>query len=92
METQIQENRLVSDLSERRLVQYVGAYIALAFGIVQFAMLAEERYGWSSSLVDKLVLFFVLLLPAVVVFTYNHGKPGADAWKPFEKVFIPANI
>jgi len=92
MESQIQENRLVSDLSERRLIQYIGAYIALAFGIVQFAMLAEQRYGWSSSLVDKLVLLFVLLLPAVVVFTYNHGKPGHDAWKPFEKVFIPANI
>lgn len=92
METQIPENRIVSDLKDRRLVQYVGAYIALGFGIVQFAMLAEERYNWPGSLVDKLVIFLVVLLPAIIVFTYNHGKPGPDDWKPFEKVFIPLNV
>ena len=92
METQIQHNSTVSDLKERRLVQYVGAYIALGFGIVQFAMLAEERYNWPGSFVDKIVIFLVTLLPAIIVFTYNHGKPGPDVWKPFEKVFIPLNI
>lgn len=92
METQIQHNSTVSDLKDRKLVQYIGAYIALGFGIVQFAMLAEERYDWPGSFVDKIVIFLVTLLPAIIVFTYNHGKPGLDVWKPFEKVFIPLNI
>ncbi len=92
METQFQHNSTVSDLKDRKLVQYIGAYIALGFGIVQFAMLAEERYDWPGSFVDKIVIFLVVLLPAIIVFTYNHGKPGPDVWKPFEKVFIPLNI
>jgi len=86
------QSTILSDLKERRLVQYVGAYIALSFGIVQFAMLAEDRYGWPSSFVDKIVLFFVALLPAVILFTYHHGRPGHDSWKPIEKIFIPLNI
>lgn len=82
----------VSELKERRIVQYLGAYVGLAFGIIQFAEFAVNRYGWSESLVDKILIFFVALLPAIIIFTYNHGKPGIDNWRSYEKIIIPGNI
>ncbi|MEM7284144.1 MAG: tetratricopeptide repeat protein, partial [Pseudomonadota bacterium] len=32
------------------------------------------------------------LLPALIMFAYNHGAPGRDKWTSTEKVFIPANL
>jgi len=93
METQQNEqSQLISDLRERRFLKYLGYYVGLAFGVVQFITFAEERFGWSDSIGNKSIIFFIALLPSVILFTYNHGRPGRDAWTKFEKRFIPINI
>ena len=38
------------------------------------------------------LIFAALLIPAVLIFTYNHGRPGKDSWSRFEKVFMPSNL
>ena len=83
---------LFSDLKERRFFPFLFSYILGAFTIVQLAEWVIQRYTYSPYWTDAIFLFFVLLLPSVVMFIYHHGKPGPDSWKPMEKWFIPLNI
>lgn len=82
----------LQNLWNRRFFQYLGTYLGLSFGLIQFMDFLVNRYNLDGNLVDKLFIFLLALLPAVIVFIYNHGRPGHDSWKPFEKVFIPASL
>ena len=79
----------LQNLWNRRFFQYLGTYLGISFGLIQFMDFMVNRYQLDSNLVDKLFIFLLALLPAVMVFIYNHGRPGHDSWHPFEKVFIP---
>jgi tetratricopeptide (TPR) repeat protein len=82
------------DLAERRVPQYLAIYIGVCWGLVQFMSFLEDRYPsvvhavWT----DATLLGAVLLLPSVVLFTYNHGRPGRDHWTILEKIGIPVNL
>ena len=78
-------------LVERRVPQFLVAYVGVSWGIVQFVDFME-RYGISPHWTDFTLLGLALLLPSVILFTYNHGKPGKDAWTRSEKVGIPLNV
>ncbi len=82
----------MQDLWDRRFFQFVGTYLGVSFGIIQFAEFLESRFALEIQLVERLLVFFVILLPAAVVFIYNHGRKGDDEWKPIEKVLIPASF
>jgi len=81
-----------SNLWERRLPQFFATYIGICWGILQFLTFASTRYGLNDSLIDKFLLFAAILIPAVLLFIYNHGKPGKDSWTKLEKAFIPSNF
>lgn len=83
---------LFNDLWERRVPQFLATYVGVSWGIIQFMIFASNRYGLDSSYIDKFLLFVLILIPSVVVFTYNHGRPGHDNWKGYEKIMIPFNF
>lgn len=91
MESTEKKKSLISELWERRFFQYLATYVGICWGILQFLQFGVNRYQWNSSLIDMFLLFALLMIPAVSVFIYNHGKAGDDDWLPFEKWFIPAN-
>jgi tetratricopeptide (TPR) repeat protein len=78
-------------LVERRVPQFLIAYVGISWGIVQFVDFLE-RYGISPHWTDFTLLGLGLLLPSVILFTFNHGKPGKDDWTRTEKVAIPLNV
>ncbi len=82
----------LQDLWDRRFFQYLATYVAVCWGVVQFLLFAVDRYQWDNSTIEKFLLFAIICLPAVAVFIYNHGRPGDDEWKPFEKVLMPATL
>ena len=82
----------LQDLWDRRFFQYLGTYLGLSFGLIQFADFLANRYALGTNLVDKVFIFLLALLPAMAVFIYNHGRKGHDEWRPFEKIFIPASL
>lgn len=82
----------LQSLWNRRFFQYLGTYLGLSFGLIQFTDFLVNRYDLNSNLVDKVFIFLLALLPAVAVFIYNHGRPGHDQWRPFEKIFVPASL
>jgi tetratricopeptide (TPR) repeat protein len=83
---------LIQDLWDRRFFQYVGTYLGVCFGLVQFAEFIEGRYGLENNLVEKVFIFLAIMLPAVALYIYNHGRKGHDAWLPIEKFFIPTSL
>ena len=83
---------LIQDLWDRRLFQYLGTYLGVSFGLIQFAEFLESRFELGPNLVEKVFLFLLIMLPAVALFIYNHGRKGHDEWKPIEKYFIPTSL
>lgn len=83
---------MVQDLFERRVPQYVAVYLGGSWALVEFFAFLEDRFLLSPHLTNFVLALLLLLLPSVAVFTYFHGRPGADRWRRFEAVFIPANL
>ena len=82
----------MNDLLERRVPQWTAVYIGAGWGLVQFIAFIEQRYLISPHWTDLALLSLGLLLPSVVLYTYNHGRPGHDRMQRSEKVGIPLNL
>lgn len=80
------------DLLERRVPQYLAVYLGAGWGLIEFVSFLEERYSISPAWTDLSLLLWVLLIPSVVIYTYNHGRPGRDAWARSELIAIPLNL
>ncbi len=61
-------------LWEKKVPQYVGSYFAIGFGLLQFLNFIIGRYDLSENLVDKYMLVWFALLPAIVILIYFGGK------------------
>ncbi len=86
------QKSFISDLWERRFPQFMATYVGVSWGILQFLIFITNRYGVPSSIIDKFLLFAGLMIPAVTVFIYNHGRRGHDEWTRLEKILIPVNF
>ena len=82
----------ITDLWERRVPQFFATYVGICWGILQFLKFASERYGLNDYWIDKFLIFALILIPTVAIFTYNHGRPGRDGWKGYEKILVPINF
>lgn len=83
---------LMKDLTERRVPHFLLLYVGVSWGLVQFVDFLRDRYLLSPHLTDLSLLAPALLLPSVVLFSYNHGRPGKDDLTFTEKIGIPANV
>ena len=81
-----------ADLWDRRLPQFTATYVGLVWGITQFLVFLTSRYEAPDYIVDKFLLFCTIMLPAVIMYIYNHGRPGNDRWKKYEKILYPINL
>jgi len=82
----------VRALFERRIPQILGIYIGAGWGLVQFVDFLTEQYPISPEWTHVTLLGLALLIPSVLLFAWNHGRPGRDEWQPSEKVGIPVNL
>ncbi|MFS4491894.1 tetratricopeptide repeat protein [Maribacter sp. 2308TA10-17] len=77
------------DLWDRKVPQYLGTYFAIGFGLFQFLELISKRYDLSSNLVDKYLLVWFALIPAVITIAYFSDqlnpktKSGVVKWPKF---------
>lgn len=83
---------VMRELRERRVFQFVSAYVVGSWGLVQFVTFLEGRLMLSPHLVNLLSVGLITLLPSVAVMAWCHGRPGADRWGRAEKVSIPVNV
>ena len=83
---------MFAELKRRRVLPLVGVYLGAAWVGVEFSNFMVERYHLSQGWVDALIAMVALMLPAVVVFAYNHGAPGPDRWTALERYLLPINL
>ena len=61
-------------LWDLKFPQYIGSYFAVGFGALQFLEFLNRRYDLSDSFVDKYLLIWFALLPALLILIYFKGK------------------
>ena len=86
---------LMEEMWERKLPQYLGSYLAVGFGLLQFLAFITSRYNLDASLVDKYLLVWLLLLPAIATLIYFGGKlnpQGKDRVVKWPKILVVGNF
>ena len=82
----------LENLKQRRVLPIVGMYIGATWLVIELGDWVTERFSFSSSLTSYVFIAMLTLLPAVILFAYNHGAPGKDEWTKSEKIAIPLNL
>ncbi|HUF49377.1 MAG TPA: tetratricopeptide repeat protein [Longimicrobiales bacterium] len=80
------------DLVERRVPQVVAIYLGAGWGLIEFVSFMEERFAISPAWTNVALFAWMLLIPSVLIYTWNHGRPGRDTWVRSDKIGIPLNV
>jgi tetratricopeptide (TPR) repeat protein len=66
-----EKNSTLKEFKNRKVPQYLGSYLAIGFALLQFIkLILIDRYQFSSNIIDVFLMFWILLIPTVVVLTY----------------------
>ena len=89
---ELKRRRDSNELLSRRVPQLLALYAGMGWGILEFMTFVEDRYLISPDWVDICLISLLLLLPSVLLLTWNHGRPGKDEVTRMERVFVPTNL
>ena len=64
----------LEDLWERKVPQSLGTYLAVGFGLLQFLEFTTNRYDLGAHWVDKYLVVWISLVPAIAILAY-YGSP-----------------
>lgn len=87
-----EEKSFLQQLWEKGIVRNLVSYLLGAWAILQFVDWIVTRYHLSSMWTDVILVFFLAMLPSVLLYTYFHNKAKTDTIKRLEKVIIPSNM
>jgi TolB-like protein/Tfp pilus assembly protein PilF len=65
-------------LKERKLVQWMLAYAAAAFALLQGVDIVAQRFGWPESIERGLIVALAIGFFVVIVLAWFHGERGAQ--------------
>jgi TolB-like protein len=71
-------NEFLQRLRERKLVQWVLAYVAAAFALIQVMDIVGQRFGWPEFVVRGAILALAVGFFVTVVLAWYHGEKGAQ--------------
>ncbi|MBC6994240.1 hypothetical protein QWY85_20895 [Neolewinella lacunae] len=77
---------LVEKIWDQKVPQLLGTYLAVGFGVLQFVEFVINRYQFNSAWIDRYLLLWLGLIPAVSLLLYYRGLPpggrgSAGIWK-----------
>ncbi len=84
--TEKTEQTFIQKLWDRKIPQYLGSYLAVGFGLLQFLEFVTDRYDMSSFWVDKYLLVWLIMIPAIITLIYFNGQltdQGSLKWPKF---------
>src|SRR5210317_160852 len=82
----------ITEMKDRRILPAVGMYVASTWVLIEILDRLVERYLLSPYLTDIVFWGLYSLIPAVMMITWTHGKPGKDKATRLEKVGVPINL
>jgi tetratricopeptide (TPR) repeat protein len=83
---------LVQEIKNRRVLPALGLYVGSCWVLIEILDRLSERYLLSPYITDAAFWGLYSLIPAVILLTWTHGKPGKDRVTTAEKVGVPINI
>jgi adenylate cyclase len=75
---------------EHKVVQWVVAYIAVAYGLQHGVILASESLQWPNAAARISILLLVLGLPPVITFAWYHGARASRNFSQAEPSILSA--
>jgi len=82
----------ITELRDRRILPAVGVYVASVWVLIEILDRLVDRYLLSPYLSDIVFWGLYSLIPAVMLITWTHGRPGKDKASRLEKVGVPINL
>lgn len=86
------DRTFTENLTYRRVPQLVGMYVAATWLVIELGDWMTERFNLPANLTSYVFIAMLVMLPAIILFAWNHGAPGKDEWTNAERVFIPVNV
>jgi len=71
-------NEFLQRLKQRKLVQWVVAYVAAAFALLQGIDIIASRFGWPDAIERILIIVSCIGFFVVLVLAWYHGERGAQ--------------
>lgn len=82
----------LESLFDNKILRYVGTYIAVGFGFLQFLVFAVDQYGLGNHWIDRFLLVWIALLPALLILLYFGDKLGVSGQPRWPKYAIASNV
>jgi tetratricopeptide (TPR) repeat protein len=82
----------IYEIKKRRVLPAVGVYAAGCWVLIEILDRLVERYVLSPYITDAAFWGLYSLIPAVILLSWSHGRPGKDKATVAEKVGIPINV
>ena len=79
-------------LWEKRAIRITISYLLGAWAVIQFVDWMVNRYGVNQVWTDMALVFFILLLPAVLLFAYLQSKENAIQINFMHRLAFPTNF
>lgn len=89
---QASSKSLVEDLIRRRVPQVLAGYLGVTWTLFELMQWLTDQYLVSPYLGRAVLFGLLMLVPAVLLVTYRHGRPGPDRWTPLERYGTLANV
>ncbi|MGI9221688.1 MAG: tetratricopeptide repeat protein [Woeseiaceae bacterium] len=86
-----EQRSFLENLMHRRVPQLVGMYVAATWLVIELGDWVTERFNLPTLVTSYVFVAMLVMLPAIILFAYNHGAPGRDEWTRTERVLIPLN-
>jgi len=85
-------NDFIQEIRARRVLPAIGVYAAGCWVLIEILDRLVQRYLLSPYITDVAFWGLYSLIPAVVLVSWSHGKPGKDRATRAEKVGVPINV
>lgn len=82
---------MIKRLLERRVPQYLGLYLGSGWVALEFTDWIVNRFLLSPAWTDLVLALWLCGIPALLLISYTHGRPGADPWTLGQKMFLGLN-
>lgn len=82
----------MQEIKNRRILPALGIYAGSCWVLIEILDRLTDRYLLSPYITDAVFWGLYSLIPAVLLLSWAHGKPGKDRATRAEKVGVPINI
>lgn len=91
-ESEINFNKFIKDLWDRRIFHILAGYLIFSFLIKLSVTAIVYRYLLSPHLIELTWIILLSMLPTVFILAYFHGRKGKHKWNKTEIIGLPVNL